>query len=69
MNRLLAEPGQIEVDLEAGHIRTSSECIPFEIDADKRRILLEGLDEIAQTMSFEGAISEFEGRSDVPSVV
>jgi len=50
-------------------IKTSSEEISFEIDPYKKRILLEGLDDIAQTLQFEDKISEFERESKVPSVL
>ena len=59
----------IEVDLENQVIKTSSDEIPFEIDSHKKKILLEGLDDIAQTYQFEEKISEFEKQSRVPSVL
>ena len=59
----------IEVDLEKQIIKTSSEDISFEIDSYKKKILLEGLDDIAQTLQFEDKISEFERESKVPSVL
>lgn len=69
VGKLITEPGELEVDLEARQIRTGTSAIRFEMDSGKRQILLEGLDEIAQTMRFEERIREFEGRSGVPSVV
>ncbi|RMW33869.1 MAG: 3-isopropylmalate dehydratase small subunit, partial [Nitrosopumilus sp.] len=48
---------------------TSSDEIHFEIDSHKKKILLEGLDDIAQTYQFEDKISEFEKQSTVPSVL
>jgi len=59
----------IEVDLEKQIITTSLEEIYFEIDAHNKKILLEGLDDITQTLQFEDKISEFERQSKVPSVL
>lgn len=60
---------EVEVDLENQTITTSSKKIPFEIDPYKKKILLEGLDDIAQTLQFEDKISEFENNSKIPSVL
>jgi len=65
----LQELDEIEIDLETQIIKTSSEEISFEIDPYKKKILLEGLDDIAQTLQFEDKISEFESASKVPSVL
>jgi len=67
--KLQQELDTIEVDLETQIIKTSSEEISFEIDPYKKKILLEGLDDIAQTLQFEDKISEFERESKVPSVL
>ena len=48
---------------------TSSENITFEINSHKKKILLEGLDDIAQTLQFEEKISSFEEKSTIPSVL
>lgn len=69
VERLQKETGQVEVDLEKQVIKTSSEEIPFEIDSHKKKILLEGLDDIAQTFQYEEKISEFEKSSKIPSVL
>jgi len=69
VEKLQQELDTIEVDLEKQIIKTSSEEISFEIDSYKKKILLEGLDEIAQTLQFEDKISEFERKSKVPSVL
>ena len=66
---LLQETSPIEIDLENQIIKTLSEDIPFEINSHKKKILLEGLDDIAQTFQFEDKISEFEEKSTVPSVL
>ena len=67
--KLLQETNPIEIDLENQIIKTLSEDIPFEINSHKKKILLEGLDDIAQTFQFEDKISEFEEKSTVPSVL
>ncbi len=69
IEKLLQETNAIEVDLENQIIKTSSEDISFEINSHKKKILLEGLDDIAQTFQFEDKISEFEEKSTVPSVL
>ena len=69
IEKLQRETGEIEVDLENQKIRTSSESISFDIDSHKKKILLEGLDDIAQTLLYEKKISEFEKYSKIPSVL
>ena len=69
VEKLQQELDPIEVDLEKQIIKTSSEEISFEIDSYKKKILLDGLDDIAQTLQFEDKISEFERDSKVPSVL
>ena len=69
VEKLQSETNPIKIDLENQNIITSSETIHFEIDPHKKRILLEGLDDIAQTLQFEDKISEFEKNSTVPSVL
>jgi 3-isopropylmalate/(R)-2-methylmalate dehydratase small subunit len=69
VEKLQQELDPIEVDLEKQIIKTSSEEISFEIDTYKKKILLDGLDDIAQTLQFEDKISKFERDSKVPSVL
>ena len=69
VEKLQQETGPVEVDLEKQIIQTTSQEIPFEIDPHKKKILLEGLDDIAQTLQFEDKISEFEKNSKIPSVL
>ena len=69
VEKLLQETNSVEVDLENQIIKTSSEDISFEINSHKKKILLEGLDDIAQTFQFEDKISEFEEKSTIPSVL
>ena len=69
IQKLLQEPNVVEVDLENQIIKTSSEDIPFEINSHKKKILLEGLDDIEQTFQYEDKISIFEEKSTIPSVL
>ena len=59
----------IEVNLETQTIKTSSDEIHFEIDSHMKKILLEGLDDISQTLQFEDKINDFEKHSKIPSVL
>jgi 3-isopropylmalate/(R)-2-methylmalate dehydratase small subunit len=45
--RALMQAGEAEVDLEALEVRFDGKAVPFEIPAEIRRRLLEGLDDIA----------------------
>ncbi len=69
VEKLQQETGEIEVDLENQIIKTVSENISFDIDSHKKKILLEGLDDISQTLLYEKEISEFEKHSKIPSVL
>ena len=69
VEKLQQETRPIEVDLEKQTIKTLSEEISFEIDPHKKKILLEGLDDIAQTLQYEDEITEFEKNSKIPSVL
>ena len=69
VEKLQQENEPIEVDLQNQTIKTLKDEIHFEIDSHKKKILLEGLDDIAQTLQFEDEISKFEKNSKVPSVL
>ena len=69
VEKLQQEIGTVEVNLKKQTITTSSEEIPFIIDNYKKKILLDGLDDIAQTFQFEDKITEFEKNSKFPSVL
>jgi len=66
---LQQETTPIHVDLEKQIIKTDSKEISFEIDSHKKKILLEGLDDISQTFQLEDKITEFEKNSTIPSVL
>jgi 3-isopropylmalate/(R)-2-methylmalate dehydratase small subunit len=69
VEKLKHESGELEVDLENQILKTNSEQISFDIDSHKKKILLEGLDDISQTLQFEDKISKFEKQSKIPSVL
>jgi 3-isopropylmalate/(R)-2-methylmalate dehydratase small subunit len=69
VERLQQETSAMKVDLETQSIKTISEEILFEIDSYKKKVLLEGLDDIDQTYQYERKISAFEKKSKVPSVL
>lgn len=69
LEKLMHTRDEVEVDLEHQIIKTHSESIPFEIDPHKKKILLEGLDDIAMTLKYEDKISSFEKNSKIPSVL
>jgi 3-isopropylmalate/(R)-2-methylmalate dehydratase small subunit len=49
-----------EVDLEALEIRFDGRIVGFELDEDRRRRLLEGVDDIALTLKSDDAIAAYE---------
>ena len=69
IDELLLENDPITVNLESQTITTSSNEISFEIDSHKKRILLEGLDDISQTLEYDDKIRQFEENSKIPSVL
>ena len=58
--RALMEAGEGEVDLEAQEVRFVGRAVPFELETERRRRLLEGLDDIAITLLSEDAIAAYE---------
>lgn len=69
VKKLQNELGEIEIDLENQILQTDNEQFSFDINSHKKKILLEGLDEISQTLQFEDKILEFEKKSKIPSVL
>ena len=60
------ENARMSVDLEAQTVTTSDgEVFAFEVDSFKKQCLLEGLDDIGQTMNNVAAIDGFEARAAV----
>jgi 3-isopropylmalate/(R)-2-methylmalate dehydratase small subunit len=58
--RSLMEAGKAEVDLEALEVRFGGRAVPFALDDEIRRRLLEGLDDIALTLMEAETIGAYE---------
>ena len=59
---------EIEIDLENQKIKSEKGIFPFEIDSHKKKILLEGLDDISLTLQHESKIADFEKKSTLPTI-
>jgi 3-isopropylmalate/(R)-2-methylmalate dehydratase small subunit len=59
--RAVMAAGRATVDLDAQEVRWDGGWAPFEIDAEVRRRLLGGLDDIGVTLQQEDAIAGYEG--------
>jgi 3-isopropylmalate/(R)-2-methylmalate dehydratase small subunit len=68
VERIFTNTSELEVDLENQIIRTNDLQEHFDIEPDKKRRLLEGLDDISLTMKSETAIDAFEKNSNTPSI-
>ena len=56
---------RVTVDLQRQLvIRPNGDAIGFDVDAERRHLLLEGLDEIGQTLAHVSAIDRFESKRD-----
>ena len=62
--RALMAAGTAEVDLEALEVRFDGKAVPFSLDAERRRRLLAGLDDIALTLQQGEAIDRFEAERE-----
>ena len=62
--RALMEAGEAEVDLQALEVRFAGRAVPFELDGERRRRLLEGLDDIALTLQQADAIAAYEAQRE-----
>lgn len=69
VEKLQNENNPVNVDLQNQIIKTVNDEIHFDIDPHKKKILLEGLDDIAQTLQFQDKITDFEKNSKIPSVL
>jgi 3-isopropylmalate/(R)-2-methylmalate dehydratase small subunit len=52
--------GEAEIDLEALEVRFGGRAVPFQLDPERRRRLLEGLDDIALTLQLSDKIAAYE---------
>ena len=62
LQALAAHTGELEVDLTALRIRAGAQEFPFQADPWARNILLEGLDEVEQTLRGIAQVEAFEQR-------
>jgi len=69
VDSLFQTSSEIEVDLEAQKIKTTTTTISFEIDEHRKQILLKGLDDIAMTLEYEDEISDYEKQATIPSLL
>ena len=56
--------GEGEVDLERLEVRFDGRAVPFELDAERRHRLLNGLDDIALTLQQAGEIRAYEAERE-----
>jgi 3-isopropylmalate/(R)-2-methylmalate dehydratase small subunit len=67
--RALMQAGEGEVDLEALEVRFAGRSVPFELDAERRHRLLNGLDDIALTLQDADRIDAYERERERPGPV
>ncbi|MGI0068679.1 MAG: 3-isopropylmalate dehydratase small subunit, partial [Nitrosopumilaceae archaeon] len=53
LQKLFENNSEVEIDLEKQIIRMNNEMTPFDIESHWKKILLEGLDDIAVTLKYE----------------
>jgi 3-isopropylmalate/(R)-2-methylmalate dehydratase small subunit len=54
-------PGlQGQVDVVRGELRVGTRCWRFELDEGRRQRLLQGLDEVTETLSYSDSIKTYE---------
>ncbi len=69
VDRLMECATEAEIDLEAQVVRFEGREVPFEIDAEIKRRMLNGLDDIGVTLSDEDAIAAYERERERPGPV
>ena len=60
MDELFALKGKITIDLETQTIRTDKQTYSFEVDQERKRRLINGLDDIGLTLQYADEIKAFE---------
>jgi 3-isopropylmalate/(R)-2-methylmalate dehydratase small subunit len=66
---LMSVAGEVEVDLEVQEVRFDGRAVRFEIDAEIKHRLLNGLDDIGVTLSQVDAIDAYERERERPGPV
>jgi 3-isopropylmalate/(R)-2-methylmalate dehydratase small subunit len=69
VDALMDSATEAEIDLEAQVVRFDGREVPFEIDQEIKRRLLNGLDDIGVTLSNEAAIDAYERERERPGPV
>ncbi|MGI0072955.1 MAG: 3-isopropylmalate dehydratase small subunit [Nitrosotalea sp.] len=60
LQKLFENNSEVEIDLEKQIIRMNNEMTPFDIESHWKKILLEGLDDIAVTLKYEDKLAHYE---------
>ena len=60
VNTLFAYQGEIVINLEEQNLKTEDNIYNFEVDAERKRRLINGLDDIGLTLQYEDQIRSFE---------
>jgi len=60
MDKLFSFKGEITIDLESQSVDANGETYTFEVDAERKRRLLNGLDDISLTLQYKDEIKSFE---------
>ena len=60
VDTLFAYNGQIVINLEEQSVKTENNIYNFEVDAERKRRLINGLDDIGLTLQYEDQIRSFE---------
>lgn len=60
MDALFAFNGEIGIDLDAQTVTANNETYTFKVDAERKRRLMNGLDDIGLTLQYQDDIKTFE---------
>ncbi|HAP45300.1 MAG TPA: 3-isopropylmalate dehydratase small subunit, partial [Gammaproteobacteria bacterium] len=60
MDELFNFKGETTIDLESQSVDANDKTYTFEVDAERKRRLLNGLDDISLTLQYEDEIKSFE---------
>jgi len=60
MDELFSFKGEITIDLESQSVDANGKTYTFEVDAERKRRLLNGLDDISLTLQYKDEIKSFE---------
>jgi len=58
--KLFKYSGNIAINLEDQTVKTQNQIFNFDVDAERKRRLLNGLDDIGLTLQYENQIRSFE---------